>query len=230
MNNATPPLTFHPLTPALMDHFAVVLRGNFGAGCWCMYPRMGDAEMRALPGEGSLSRRRRAAMTRLAAADPAPGLLAYAGAEPAGWIAVAPRPGLRRVSRSRATPPVDDVAVWVIPCITVRRTMRGRGIALALIAAAVEYAAAHGAPAIEAYPRAGDARTGDDNAYFGVEPLFRRAGFRIVRPPLPRRPRHWTPRVAMRIDAPDGTASVGAPGSIGGDGRCPGRLPLPLDL
>ena len=195
-----PALVIRPLSPALMDDFGAVLRGNFGAGCWCIYPRMGDAELRALPGAGSLSRRKRAAMGERAAGEPAPGLLAYAGGEPAGWIAVAPRRELGRVARSRATPPVDDAEVWVIPCITVRKGMRGQGIAVALIGAAVEYAAAHGAPAVEAYPRAGEERTGDDNAYFGVEALFRRAGFRIIREPLPNRPRHWTPRLAMRRD------------------------------
>ena len=76
--------------------------------------------------------------------------------------------------------------------------MRGRGIARALISAAVEYAAAHGAPAVEAYPRAGDARTGDDNAYFGVEPLFPARGF-------PRRPRPLA-RLAPQPDAPGGDA------------------------
>ena len=204
-----PPLAFHPLTPALMDDFGAILRGNFGAGCWCTYPRMRDAELRALPGEGSLSRRKRAAMTARAAAgdSPAPGLLAYLDDAPAGWIAIAPRPELRRIHHSRATPPVndgliDDAAIWVIPCITVRKEMRGQGIAVALIRAAVAYAAANGAPAVEAYPRAGSARTGDDNAYFGAEPMFRRAGFRIIRAPLPSLPRNWTPRVTMRIDAP----------------------------
>ena len=206
----TPPaLAFRPLTPALMDDFGVILRGNFGAGCWCAYPRMRDAELRALPGDGSLSRRKRAAMTARAAADrsPAPGLLAYLDDAPAGWIAIAPRPELRRIHHSRATPPVndgliDDAAIWVIPCITVRKEMRGQGIAVALIRAAVAYAAANGAPAVEAYPRAGNARTGDDNAYFGAEPMFRRAGFRIIRAPLPNLPRNWTPRVTMRIEAP----------------------------
>jgi hypothetical protein len=51
-------------------------------------------------------------------------------------------------------------------------------------------------------PRTGAERTGDDNAYFGTEPLFRRAGFRVVRNPLKDRPRNWIPRVAMRIKAP----------------------------
>jgi GNAT superfamily N-acetyltransferase len=195
----SPTLVFRPLTPELMDAFGTVLRGNWGAGCWCMYPRLTDAQLRALPGSGSASQRRRAAMTQLAHSPSAPGLLAFEGDEPVGWIAVAPRSALARIEASRATPRVDDEDVWVIPCVTVRQTARGRGIALALIQAAVAYATEHGAPAVEAYPRAGATRTGDDNAYFGTEPLFRRAGFQVIREPLQDRPRNWIPRVTMRI-------------------------------
>lgn len=203
MIHATPGnsnLAFRPLAPDLMDDFGAVLRGNFGAGCWCMFPRLTQKQTQELPGEGSVSRRRRAAMTELAGRDRAPGLLAFEGNAPVGWIAVAPRHELTRVDRSRATPPVDAVKVWVIPCVTVRKTERGRGIAVALIGAAVEYAAAHGAPAVEAYPRTSQERTGDDNAYFGTAPMFRRAGFRVIREPLENVPRNWTPRVTMRMD------------------------------
>ncbi len=188
-----------PLTPELMDDFGTVLRGNFGAGCWCMFPRLTDGQMRELPGEGKLSPRRREAMTRLAGREPSSGLMAYTDGEPVGWVAVAPRGEFTRVARSRATPPVDDEPVWVIPCVTVRKGYRGQGIALALIRAAVEYAGKCGAPAVEAYPRADGERTGDDNAYFGTEPMFRRAGFKVVREPLDGLPRNWLPRVAMRV-------------------------------
>ena len=110
-----------------------------------------------------------------------------------------PRGELTRIVRSRTTPPVDDEPVWIIPCITVRKAYRGRGIAVALIRTAVSYAGEHGAPAVEAYPRADGIRTRDDNAFIGTEPLFRRAGFQVVREPLPDRPRNWLPRVAMRM-------------------------------
>ena len=199
-NKATsPPLIFRPLTPCLIDALGTVLRRSWGTGCWCMYPRLTDAQMRELPGSGAAHQRRRDAMTQLAHRQRAPGLLAFEGDEPVGWIAIAPRTELARLERSRATPRVDDADVWVIPCVTVRKAARGRGIALALIRAAVAYATEHGAPAVEAYPRAGATRTGDNNAYFGTEPLFRRAGFQVVRPPLEHRPRHWVPRVTMRI-------------------------------
>ena len=140
-------------------------------------------------------------MTHLAGQIPSPGLLAFMGGEPVGWIAVAPRGEFTRVDRSRATPPADDEPVWLIPCITVRKGYRGQGIAVALIRAAVAYAGEHGAPAVEAYPRAGAERTGDDNAYFGTEPLFRRAGFEVVREPLQGLPRNWLPKLAMRASA-----------------------------
>ena len=192
-------LTFSPLTPQLMAELHTVLRGSFGVSCWCMHPRLTNEQLHALPGGGSLSERRRVAMTSLAGRDCAPGLLAFEGAEPVGWIAVAPRSELARVEASRATPRVDELDVWVIPCITVRKKARRRGIAVALIRAAVTFAAEHGAAAVEAYPRAGAARTADDNVYFGIEPLFRRAGFQVVREPLANRPKNAIPRLAMRI-------------------------------
>src|SRR5687767_13765000 len=178
-----------------MDDFGAVLRGSWGVGCWCMFPRLGSAE-----GQRLGSKQRRAAMTKLACRRRAPGLLAYDGDEAVGWIAVAPRTEYRRIEASRATPRVDDEDVWVIPCITVRPSARGRGIALALIRAAVKYANTQGAPAVEAYPRAGAQRTKDDNAYFGTEPLFRRAGFKVIRKPLRKRQGNWVARVTMRVD------------------------------
>jgi GNAT superfamily N-acetyltransferase len=181
-----------------MEDLKEVLRGGWGSGCWCMFPRLTAAEERALPGPGGASQRRRLAMTRLARRRRTPGLLAYLDGEVVGWVAVAPRRELSRVDRSKATPRVDDVEVWVVPCITVRKQARGRGVALALIEAAVDHAARHGAPAVEAYARAGGGRVHDDFAYFGTEPLFRRAGFRVIRKPLPGMPKGWTPRVTMR--------------------------------
>ena len=192
-------LEIKPLTPELMDAMRVVLRGSWGSTCWCMYPRITDSEMRQLAGDGSAGPKRREVMTCLAGRRPAPGLLAFEGDQPVGWIAVAPRNEFTRIVRSRTTPPVDDETVWVIPCITVNKAHRGRGIAIALIQAAAKYAGEHGAPAVEAYPRADGIRTGDDNAFFGTREMFSRAGFEVVREPLPNLPRNWVPRVAMRI-------------------------------
>ena len=192
-------LEIRPLTPDLMDAMGVVLRGSWGSTCWCMYPRWTEPQMREEAKGGERGPRRRAAMTELAGRTVAPGLMAFEADQPAGWIAIAPRDELTRIVRSRATPPVDDEPLWVIPCITVRKAHRGRGIAVALIEAAVAYAGQQGAHAVEAYPRAGGERTGDDNAYFGTEAMFSRAGFKVIRGPLEGRPRNWLPRLAMRI-------------------------------
>ena len=201
MQMSSPDLNFRPLTPGLMDALQTVFKGTWGRSCWCMHPRLTDKQMRELPGEGSAKERKRAAMEKLARRPIAPGVLAFEGEEPVGWIAVAPRGEYGRVDASRATPRVDDEPVWVIACIAVRKGYRGSGIAVRLIQAAAAYALENGAPAVEAYPRAGEGRTGDDNAYFGTEPMFRKAGFEIVRPPLENLPRNWTPRVTMRTRA-----------------------------
>ena len=192
-------LTFRPLTPSLMDEFGIVVRGSWGVGCWCMAHRLTSAQTQALPGPGSISTRRRAAMTRRARRRPAPGILAFEDNEPVGWIAIARRTEFKPIEASRSTPRVDDEDVWIIPCVAVRKTARGRGVAVELIRAAVAYAVEHGAPAVEAYPRAGDVRTKDDNAYIGTEPLFRRAGFRVIRGRLKDIPSNWVQRVTMRI-------------------------------
>ena len=192
-------LTFRPLTPDMMDDLKTVLRGSWGSSCWCMFPRISGPQWNKLPGEGSGANRRRIAMDALARRPVAPGLIAYRGEEPVGWAAVAPREELSRVEKSRATPRVDDEDVWVIPCITVRTGARGQGVAVALVRAAAQDAFDHGAPAVEAYPRAGGQRTGADNIFFGVEPIFERVGFQTVRGPIATRPRNWLPRLAMRL-------------------------------
>jgi GNAT superfamily N-acetyltransferase len=201
-------LVIERLTPQRMDDLAAVLRGSWGRDCWCMHPRLTSAMERELPGSGPLGQRRRAAMTALAERPLAPGLIAYSAGQAVGWVAIAPRPELVRIERSRATPRVDDVPVWVIPCITVAPAARGRGVAIALLRAAVAFARAHGAAAVEAYPRASSERVPDDNAFFGTQRLFARAGFRVVRGPLPDAPRTFAPRVTMRR----ATRGLAAPG------------------
>jgi len=188
---------FKPLTPSRIDDFAHVLRSSAsGSSCWDIFPRLTGVEQRAagLTGPGHL---RRAKLTSLSRRRNAPGLLAYRGKEAVGWISVGPRLDYHRIAESRATPPVDEERVWVIPCITVRREARGQGVAVGLIRAAVDYARTHGAPAVEAYPRADRKRVNDEWAFYGTEALFRKAGFTKVRGTLPI-PKGWTPRVTMR--------------------------------
>jgi len=104
-----------------------------------------------------------------------------------------------RVDTCKVTPRIDDVPVWVVPCLYVRRSHRDRGVTTALLRAAVDYAAKRGAPAVEGYPRSDDApRVASESAWFGTEAQFRRAGYRKVRGVRPDLPRGWAPRVTMR--------------------------------
>jgi GNAT superfamily N-acetyltransferase len=196
-------LTIRPLTAARVDDVKTVTRGTWGSACWDLFPRYTAAQQRELgitgSGPGAAESKRRAALAKLARRRKnSAGLVAYEGREPIGWISLGPRYDFSRVDNSRATPPVDDVPAWVIPCITVRRGHRGEGVAVAMIRAAVEYAGKRGAPAVEAHPRAAGKRVHDDFAFFGTEAMFRKAGFRKIRGVLPKLPKGWTPRVTMR--------------------------------
>ena len=191
-------LTIRTLTAAHVDDLKTVTRGTWGASCWDLYPRYTARQQRERGLKGAGEKARRAEVVRLTKRRRAPGLVAYRGREPIGWIAIGPRFDFGRIEASAATPPVDDVAAWAIPCITVRHGHRGAGVAVAMIRAAVMYAGRFGAPAVEAYPRADSERVHDDFAFYGAAAMFRKAGFRQVRGLLSRLPKSWTPRVTMR--------------------------------
>ena len=196
-------LTVRPLTAARVDDVKTVTRGTWGSQCWDLHPRLTGAQQRELGITGSpatdVEARRRAILAKLARRRRnTAGQVAYLGVEPVGFVSVGPRSDFARVAASRATPAIDGVPAWVIPCITVRRGYRGKGVALAMIRAALVYAGERGAPALEAYPRAETKRVRDDFAYIGTEAMFRRAGFRRVRGVQKDLPKGWTPRVTMR--------------------------------
>lgn len=195
-----------PITRARHADFEMLMRADGIAqiGCWDMAyrhltpARAARREHWRRKGVSETEGDRRDAAALVAAGKPF-GLLAYEGNVPVAFISAGPRTAYPRVDASVTTPRVDDVAVWVVPCLFVRREYRGRGITTALICAAVEYAAKRGAPAIEAYPRADSApRIAPGQAWFGTEAQFRRAGFRKVRGIRAKLPHGWAPRVTMR--------------------------------
>jgi GNAT superfamily N-acetyltransferase len=120
----------------------------------------------------------RQAMQGLVADDRVPGLLAYEEGEPAGWVSLGPREDFDRLQRSPVTKPVDDLPVWAITCFVVHRGFRGKGIATALLDAAVGYARSRGAVAVEGYPvEPREDRTPDIYAWQGLASMFVNAGF-----------------------------------------------------
>jgi GNAT superfamily N-acetyltransferase len=141
-----------------------------------MWWRLSGRDFAAARGDGL-----RARLHDRARQDPPPGLLAYdtAGA-PIGWVAVAPREEFGRLQRSPKLKPVDDQPVWSITCFYVDRGSRRQGVGAALLAAAVDHAAAHGAQEVEGYPIDAGQTSADADLYTGPLALFLAAGFREV--------------------------------------------------
>jgi GNAT superfamily N-acetyltransferase len=107
-----------------------------------------------------------------------------------------------RILRSRvARPRTVDPACWATVCFYVARSERRGGIAAALLDAAVEFAAANGAEAVEGYPK--DAEGGRRHAnemFVGSVSMFLAVGFEEVGRRAPTRPimRRRLPQRARR--------------------------------
>jgi GNAT superfamily N-acetyltransferase len=174
-------LTIRPLTPDLWP----ALEDLFGAngacnGCWCMYGRIGSAYRRR-PREAN-----RADFKEVVERGPPPGLLAFEGDLAVGWCQLTPRNAVPWLDRTWRLARVDDVAVWSLSCLYVRKGHRRRGITSALIEAALRAAKDAGAPALEAYPF--DAALSPSATGTGYASTFTRAGFKEVARRVPARP------------------------------------------
>ncbi|HUG21748.1 GNAT family N-acetyltransferase [Piscinibacter sp.] len=145
-------------------------------GCWCMWWRvpMGGKTWEAAKGAHN-----RAAFKQLVESGRASGVLAFAGETPVGWCAAGPREDFPRLARSKALVRDWSQHTWSLNCLYVPARWRGRGVATALVTAAVGLARASGAVEIEAYPQA--VKPGERQAaafvWTGVPSLFEAAGF-----------------------------------------------------
>ncbi len=178
----TSALDIEPLSPQRIPDLAGLFeQGGDPKWCWCAYFRV-----RGISFSGGSKTRHRAILER-AAEDGAeegraPGLVAYADGEAVGWVSVGPREDYERLAHSKVLAPIDDTPVWSIVCFVVGRRSRGKGVANALLAAAIDYARDHGATMLEAYPvelEAGE-RIGAGEVYKGTLSMFERAGFKVV--------------------------------------------------
>ena len=173
---APPALRVEPATPARWPDVEALF-GENGAcgGCWCRFWKQDGAQYRA--GKGAPNRR---ALRRSVLDGEVPGLLAYQGDLPVGWVAVEPRLRYARLVRSRNLVAVDDVPVWSVPCFFVRRGFRGQGVAGALLAAAAAHARRAGAPFLEGYPIDSRKELAAAFLYTGALSTFLKAGFTEV--------------------------------------------------
>ena len=178
-------LTFHPLTPARWADFERLFgeRGACG-GCWCMWWRLKRSEFEQKKGAGN-----KRAMKAIVRKGDVPGIIAYAGKEPVGWCAVAPREDYGTLERSRILKPVDEQPVWSVVCFFVEKAHRDTGVSVELLEAAVAHAKRHGARIVEGYPvEPKQDRMPDAFAWFGLASAFERAGFEEVARRSPTRP------------------------------------------
>jgi GNAT superfamily N-acetyltransferase len=163
---------------------------------------MGSADFTQSRGEGNRER-----MWKIVLSGAQPGILAYAEEVPVGWCTLAPRDQFPRLDRSRILAPVDDLPVWSVPCFFVRRTWRRKGVSLGLLGAAVDFARAAGALALEGYPLVRVARAPAAADCTGAESIFLRRGFVEVARRSPNRPilrrRFEIPSEGDPIPAPD---------------------------
>ena len=188
-------IVVRPATKARFGDVATMLgpKNPGSSVCWCLSHRLDAKTNRSLTG-----RARGEYVKMLCGRRAAPGVLAYADGEVAGWAAVAPRSELP-FARSARIPRVDDLPVWSVWCIRVRPGYRGRGISHTLLDGAVAYARSRGAPAIEGYPVDNQGKKVDlTMAYVGTRKLFEDAGFTKAADTTS--VSGGFPRVVMRLD------------------------------
>lgn len=198
--NSSPELRIVPANDASWDDIQAV----FGSAatpsrCWWQRFRMQPGESWASVGPEELAfRLRQQTDCGHPTAVETSGLVAFLGAEPAGWCAVDRRSGHARLLRNNRVPWVDrdedktDDSVWAVTCFVTRTGFRKRGVASALARATVDFARQRGARAVESYPMTTKA-TILEELHVGTVEMFSAAGFVEVSRPTLR-------RVVMRID------------------------------
>jgi GNAT superfamily N-acetyltransferase len=168
--------SFQPLTPERWDDFEQLFgpRGACG-GCWCMYWKLPRKDFKTGQGEQNHH-----AQKEIVASGGVPGLLAYVGETPAGWVAIEPRQNYPVLGRSRILKPLDDNPVWSVTCFFVTRNFRNLGLTVRLLKAAIAHAERHGGRIVEGYPVAPqeDSRLPPVFVYTGIASAFIKAGFK----------------------------------------------------
>jgi ribosomal protein S18 acetylase RimI-like enzyme len=181
MTDAPAAVQIRPLTKARLPDLAALFdQGGDPKWCWCSFFRLRSLDFsNATP--ASNRRVLEEAVRTTAIEDRAPGLVAYRDGVVVGWVSLGPREDYERLRHSKVLAPVDEQPVWSIVCFVVARAARGQGVARALLDAAIDYAAEHGATLLEAYPvDTAGARVASASAYKGTLSMFESAGFEVV--------------------------------------------------
>ncbi|MFW6090241.1 MAG: GNAT family N-acetyltransferase [Actinomycetota bacterium] len=177
-------IVVRPLTPERWPALEDLLSESGAVSrCWCMYWRIG-ARYRQVPADQN-----REAFRGIVQQGPPPGLLGFTDDTDdtaIGWCQITPREAAPAVERIWRLKPVDDLPVWAITCLFVRKGYRRQGVTSVLIAEALALASNAGAPAVEAYPV--DSAVSPSATGTGYASTFERAGFTVIARRTPSRP------------------------------------------
>jgi GNAT superfamily N-acetyltransferase len=165
---------------------AQLLSGN-GFGCYCRYWHFAGNHREWLARcahEPELNRDELLAACDTGSSEAAGMVALNARDEVIGWLKLAPATLMAKLYDQRLykglpclNRPADGV--WTVGCLFVREDQRRRGVAKALLAAAVVTARGAGAQAIEAFPRS-DVDVADAALMMGPLALFVQAGFEVI--------------------------------------------------
>ena len=173
-----------PLGSTLLDAYAALFEACHST-CYCRFLHFTGAKndwLARCATAPEQNRDEQAALVR-AGDDAARGLLAMHDDAALGWMKLAPRARLTKLTTQgayRALDLGDPDGVWAIGCMLVHPEHRGRGVARALVDAAASHVRVWGGRAVEGYPRRADYRLHDEEAHRGTEAMFRACGFTRV--------------------------------------------------
>jgi GNAT superfamily N-acetyltransferase len=181
------------ITPVVPDDVPalIALMERDGNPCFCRYWHFAgtNKEWEARCG---LDAQANAAELRAAieqGRDDGRGLVARVAGDPrriVGWMKLVPRRTLTKLLArvpyrdldDPSRPPADTLAIG---CFVVDPELRRRGIARALVEAALRIASSWGASFVEAYPRVSEQPLHDGEAWMGPHALFPQLGFEVAR-------------------------------------------------
>lgn len=170
-------IKIHPATSKNWKDLETLF-GDHGAdaGCWCLFWRMRQKDY----AQGTPETNRLAHKQMLKEGKPT-GLLAYLDGQAVGWCGVSPRAAFARLDSSKKIPATQLESAWSVICLFVDSAARGKGVGVALLNEAVNFARSHGATLLEAYPAETKGKQlPGRRAYAGTVELFKKAGFKPV--------------------------------------------------
>ncbi len=139
-------LEIRPVEPDMWPEFEQLFEARGGPkSCWCMVWR--DFQRNATAKDQA--DRKRGMQDRIERGQKV-GLMGFLGREPVAWCSVAPRPTFKASLDGLSQ--AEGSEKWSLTCLFVKRAHRGKGLSGTLIDAAVDYARAQGASALDAYP------------------------------------------------------------------------------